>query len=78
MKSVGNKVGGLCTNYANVWKGIADEQMRAQSEGEGSVWNLEGKQWKEIVRSSAGDWKCDDLRLLPDTVRKCLGVDKCF
>jgi hypothetical protein len=71
------RFGGLCGGYAGIWMTVSDEQMQEQSEGEGSMWKLDGGQWKVIFNSSAGDWKCEDVRRIPGPLRKCLGVDKC-
>ena len=77
-RKANNKIGGICGSYANVRVVLSDRQMHERSEGEGSIWKLGGGQWKEIIHSSAGDWKCDDVRQLPNTARKCLDADTCF
>lgn len=77
-RKASSKVGGLCDNYAAVWMGVSDKQMREQSEGEGSIWKLEGVEWKEVAHTSAGEWECSAVRHLPNSVRRCLGADACF
>ncbi len=69
--------GGMCEGYASVRIFASTARMQEQSEGEGAIWKTDGKTWKEIARTSAGDWECKDVKNIPQQFRKCLGADKC-
>jgi hypothetical protein len=68
--------GGVCGDYAEVSLNLLNGSKKETAQGSGQVLKLSGGKWIMIALSE-GDYSCDSLKGISQSVMKCLKVE-CF
>lgn len=67
---------GFCGNYAEVSINLLNKSKKETAQGAGQVLKFSRGKWKRIALSE-GDYSCDSLRGISQSIMKCLKVE-CF
>jgi hypothetical protein len=66
--------GGFCGDYVAVGKKLLDQNKRQTGQGGGEILKLNKGEW-EMVATAEGDYSCQKLRRVSQSVMKCLKID---
>lgn len=66
--------GGICGDYAEVRVNLLDKNKQESSQGAGQVLKASKGKWR-MVALSEGDYSCEKLKGIPQSILTCLKVE---